>query len=428
MVRVKCVAVTDLHYEELEVESESTLVEDDHVTSHVSMTVLPSTRMVRVKCVAFNEVGYVEETSQDYLSYNPDSVTLDGPSTVIAGEEAVFSCASEDAFPAPLLMWTLDSQDVTTDAEQIDNQELVESGGGVSSLSKLRVNPTMGGHTHVVKCFVAGTDISTDFYFYVEDLFEEDTYEDADAEYMDEKAEFEEEYEDDEGNYIYEDQDYKEEEEHSEYANNDHISEVEEERDYNFDSNFNESQLEIRNDMEEHKNEEDYYDYNEEEYDEYDYDGEDHNNGGDEYIQNYDNNKEDIFKHEIKDTVDAVEQQVYEEKTDKKEAYYIESDATEYDENNEQFKENVENEKGHYENKASEYKEVNEEIFDATQQQQSFAAAEPGSAVLSHDSDPSTHVSADMFSPKPLYGSSERVCCGTALILVTICNLIRLLS
>ena len=245
---------------------------------------------------------------------------------------------------------------------------------------------------------------------------------------MDEKAEFEEEYEDDEGNYIYEDQDYKQEEEHSEYANNDHISEVEEERDYNFDSNFNESQLEIRNDMEEHKKEEDYYDYNEEEYDEYDYDGEDHNNAGDEYIQNYDNNKEGTSKNEIKDTVDAVEQQVYEEKPNKKEAYYIESDATEYDENNEQFKENIENEKGHYENKASEYKEVNEEILDATQQQQSFAAAEPGSAVLSHDSDPSTHVSADMFSPKPLYGSSERVCCGTALILVTICNLIRLLS
>ena len=80
----------------------------------------------------------------------------------------MFSCASEDAFPAPSLMWTLDSQDVTTDAEQTDNQELVESGGGVSSLSKLRVNPTMGGHTHVVKCFVAGTDISTDFSFYVE--------------------------------------------------------------------------------------------------------------------------------------------------------------------------------------------------------------------------------------------------------------------
>merc|ERR1719369_311634 len=116
-------------------------------------------------------------------------------------------------------------------------------------------------------------------------------------------------------------------------------------------------------------------------------------------------------------------------KTDKEE-HFFEHDATEYNENIEHFKENIENENDYYENEASEYKEskpVDEEIFDATQQQQSFAAAEPGSAVLSHESDPSTHVSADMFSPKPLYGSAERVWCGTALIFVTICNLIRLL-
>merc|ERR1719369_600890 len=116
-------------------------------------------------------------------------------------------------------------------------------------------------------------------------------------------------------------------------------------------------------------------------------------------------------------------------KTDKEEDY-LEHDATEYNENVEHFKENIENENNYYENEASEYKEskpVDEEIFDATQQQQSFAAAEPGSAVLSHESDPSTHVSADMFSPKPLYGSAERVWYGSALIFVTICNLIRLL-
>merc|ERR1712105_25881 len=108
-----------------------------------------------------------------------------------------------------------------------------------------------------------------------------------------------------------------------------------------------------------------------------------------------------------------------------------------YNANIEDSKENIENEKDYHENEkdyyedeASEYKEskpFDDEIFDATQQQQSFAAAEPGSAVLSHESDPSTHVSADMFSPKPLYGSAERVWCGTALIFVTICNLIRLL-
>jgi len=148
-----------------------------------------------------------------------------------------------------------------------------------------------------------------------------------------------------------------------------------------------------------------------------------------------------------------VEQQTYEEE----EEASIESDTTEYkeenneyyvekvqdekdfyenkatgyiEENNEYYEEKVQDEKDYYENKVTEYKErepISEEIFDATQQQQSFAAAVPGSAVLSHESDPSTHVSADMFSRKPLYGSGERVWCGSALIFVTLCNIVRLL-
>jgi len=432
--------VTDLYYEELEFATEDTVVEDGQVTSKVSMTLSPSARMVRVKCVAYNEVGYVEDSSQDYLTYNPDSVTLDGPGSVIAGEEAVFSCASENSFPAPSLMWTLDGQDVTRDSQQTDNQELLETGGGVSSLSKLRVNPTMGGHTHVVECFVAGTHLKTDFSFHVEDFYEDED-EDADAELMDA---YEEEYEDDKSKHINEDQEHQQEGEYSNYFNNDHSSEDQEENDnkYNEDSsgvgkdgfnialNFNKSQIEddqtIRNDEnEEDENNyyEDEYDYTDYEYD--DYDGDDYKNVEDNYVQSYDNDKEANSSNED-DSDDAVEQQVYEEKTDKEE-HFFEHDATEY---NEHFKENIENENDYYENEASEYKEskpVDEEIFDATQQQQSFAAAEPGSAVLSHESDPSTHVSADMFSPKPLYGSAERVWCGSALIFVTICNLIRLL-
>jgi len=415
-----------LHYEELEFETEDTVVEYGEVTSKVLMTLSPSARMVRVKCVAYNEVGYVEDTSEDYLTYNPDTVTLDGPSSVIAGEEAVFNCASENSFPAPSLMWTLDGQDVTRDAEQSDNQELLESGGGVSSLSKLKVNPTMGGHTHVVECFVAGTHLSKDFSFHVEDLYEEDTYEDTDAVFRDTYEEFEEEYEENTSNDLYEYEEYQQEGEYFDYTYNDH----EKHNIYNEDStgvgkdgsnitsNFNESQSEhdqtIRND----ENEEDNYDYDEDQYDytsdEYDdYDGKDYKNPGIEYNQDYDNDKEANFQNE-KDSDDAVE----------------EHNATEYNENIEHSKENIENEKGYDENDASEYKEskpVDEEIFDATQQQQSFAAAEPGSAVLSHESDPSTHVSADMFSPKPLYGSGERVWCGTALIFVTICNLLRML-
>ena len=89
------------------------MVEDGQVTSEVSMTVSPSSRRVRVKYVAYNEAGYVDNSSQVYLAYNPDSVTLEGPGSVIAGEEVVFSCPSENSFPAASLMWTLDGQDVT---------------------------------------------------------------------------------------------------------------------------------------------------------------------------------------------------------------------------------------------------------------------------------------------------------------------------
>ena len=100
--------------------TEGTVVEDGQVTVNLS----PSARMGRVKYVAYNEVGYVQDSTQDDLAYNPDSVTLGDPGSVIAGEEAVFSCPSESSFPAPSLMWTLDGQDVTRDPEQ----ELLETG------------------------------------------------------------------------------------------------------------------------------------------------------------------------------------------------------------------------------------------------------------------------------------------------------------
>merc|ERR1719392_474663 len=83
---------------------------------------------MRVKCVAYNEVGYVEDTSQDYLNYYPDSVTVEGPSSVMSGEEAMFSCTSNNAHPAPSLIWSLDGQDVTRDADQTNKEEILAEG------------------------------------------------------------------------------------------------------------------------------------------------------------------------------------------------------------------------------------------------------------------------------------------------------------
>ena len=72
-------------------------------------------------------------------------------------EQAVFSCSSDVSYPAPFLMWSLDGQDVTRDAQQTNN---VENDGGITSTSVLKLKPTIGGHEHVVECFVGGSDFS----------------------------------------------------------------------------------------------------------------------------------------------------------------------------------------------------------------------------------------------------------------------------
>merc|ERR1712106_495893 len=122
---------------------------------------------------------------------------------------------------------------------------------------------------------------------------------------------------------------------------------------------------------------------------------------------------EAVSQNNYEHSADLLEQELPTEKED-----YIDENIT--DENNQ-----------YDENNATDYKEkapVIEESFDATQQQQSFAAAEPGSAVLSHESDSSKHISADMFSPKPLFSSSERIWSVNILVCISVCSITRLLS
>ena len=54
----------------------------------------------------------------------PESVSVTGPSTVLASKGSTFQCLAEMTFPAPSLEWTLDdSQDLTGEAEQTNKQE-----------------------------------------------------------------------------------------------------------------------------------------------------------------------------------------------------------------------------------------------------------------------------------------------------------------
>ena len=71
-------------------------------------------------------------------------------------------------------MWSLDGQDVTRDADQTDNEQ---SEGGITSISVLRLNPTMGGHNHLVKCFVGGLDIYREASLTVEGKLKEEKFE-----------------------------------------------------------------------------------------------------------------------------------------------------------------------------------------------------------------------------------------------------------
>merc|ERR1711892_1359085 len=391
-------------------------------------------KQLNVKCVAYNDIGYVEDVSQEHVTYHPESVELTGPSSVLASEEATFSCSSDLAYPAPSLMWSPDGQDATRDADQTDNEQ---SEGGITSVSVLRLNPTMGGHNHLVKCFVGGLDIYREASLTVEELYEEDAY--NDDSYEDDYSEENEEYEEDIDNEYNYDEDEENKNDDSQYDNKENHNaaekEVKEEIEYDYkeeednheqgeeanyltdynEASFQDDHTETTNSVEQDlsaeeddNNDEEEYNYDE---DEYDYDEDDYNKTKEENVQ--DDKTEAVSQNNYEDSADLVEQELSTEKEDN-----IDESIT--DENNK-----------YDENDATDYKEkepVIEESFDATEQQQSFAAAEPGSAVLSHESDSSKHISADMFSPKPLFSSSQRIWSVNILVCISVCSITRLLS
>merc|ERR1719392_166390 len=226
---------------------------------------------MRVKCVAYNEVGYVEDTSQDYLNYYPDSVTVEGPSSVMSGEEAKFSCASNTAHPAPSLVWSLDGQDVTRDADQANKEEILGDGvPGVSSVSTLKIEPTMGGHKHVLECSVAGSDVHKEVSFDVEEHYEEDAY--VNEDYREENEDYEEEYDYSETNYDYGDKEYQKEtqDDKDNYTNYDYEDPKYQEDSENDSTNSDSddadqkqiSNIDGGNDVEYNNNKEDSYDHN----------------------------------------------------------------------------------------------------------------------------------------------------------------------
>eukprot|EP00092_Neocalanus_flemingeri_P030516 GFUD01033132.1.p1 GENE.GFUD01033132.1~~GFUD01033132.1.p1 ORF type:complete len:1173 (+),score=394.18 GFUD01033132.1:178-3696(+) len=429
--------VTDGQGESLQFYTEDTEVLDGQVSSLLYITAQASARTLTVKCVARNFVGYVEDVSHALVTYDPEDLHLTGPTSVLASDEAVFLCSSEVSYPAPFLQWSLDGQDVTRDAEQTDN---VEDDGGITSNSVLKLKPTMGGLQHVIKCSVGGKHISKELQFNVEDLveeeyeYEEDTYSDED------EYDYGEEYTEQEYNHETEENNDELEEYNNEYKtnNNDEKENNAKEEEYSGQEEEYNSQEDEYNVEDEYNGVEDEHNGIEDEYNEV----EDEYNGDDEYnlVEDKYNGIEDEFHGAEEDHIGEKEEKgdedynfeeeeyteedadaIFEESSeyDSRDSYDVVSNENPNDIENKEVQDATNNQKDNYNT---------EDPHDATHKEQSFAAAETGSAVLSHDSDASSHNSADLFSSKQLYSSSHKTWPCNVLISIIIGNIIRLLS
>merc|ERR1711915_1084571 len=198
--------VTHEQREEIEAVVSSVSIETDAHTSAKAHT-------MRVKCIAENDVGYVEDVSTARLTYAPSMITIEGPSSAKLNEEIVFTCSADASYPAVTLRWLLDYQDVTIDASQSDASD---EEGVTTSMSTLRLYPEMGGHQHLLECRAEGTSTSNKTSFMVE----------GDYEYEEESYSSEDQYEEQDIGYEYTYEDQTE----NEYNNEDYkISEDDEE-------------------------------------------------------------------------------------------------------------------------------------------------------------------------------------------------------
>eukprot|EP00092_Neocalanus_flemingeri_P040707 GFUD01044319.1.p1 GENE.GFUD01044319.1~~GFUD01044319.1.p1 ORF type:complete len:1150 (+),score=384.42 GFUD01044319.1:158-3607(+) len=408
--------VTDGQGESLQFYTEDTEVLDGQVTSMLYITAQASARTLNVKCVARNFVGYVEDVSHALVTYDPEDLHLTGPTSVLASDEAVFLCSSEVSYPATFLQWSLDGQDVTRDAEQTDN---VEDDGGITSNSVLKLKPTMGGLQHVIKCSVGGKHISKEVQFNVEDLveeeyeYEEDTYSDED------EYDYGEEYTEQEYNHETEENNDELEEYNNEYKtnNNDEKENNAKEEEYSGQEEEYNSQEDENNVEDEYKGEDEYNGV-EDKYNgiENEFHGaeEDHIGEKEEYGDEDYNFEEEEYTEEDADAI-------FEESSeyDSRDSYDAVSNENPNDIENKAVQDATNNQKDNYNT---------EDPHDATHKEQSFAAAETGSAVLSHESDASSHNSADLFSSKQLYSSSHKTWPCNILISIIIGNIIRLLG
>jgi len=97
----------------------------------------PGVKRVEVQCTATNAMGEATTSVATQMQYLPETVEVEGPSDVVRGEEATFSCQTGPAFPKPQIVWTKRMGNTVTEvAEEETEVDIVELSHGVSQVSR----------------------------------------------------------------------------------------------------------------------------------------------------------------------------------------------------------------------------------------------------------------------------------------------------
>merc|ERR1712172_380094 len=95
----------------------------------------PGVKRVEVQCTATNAMGEATTSVATQMQYLPETVEVEGPSDVVRGEEATFSCQTGPAFPKPQIVWTKRIGNTVTEvAEEETEVDIVELPHGVSQV------------------------------------------------------------------------------------------------------------------------------------------------------------------------------------------------------------------------------------------------------------------------------------------------------
>merc|ERR1711892_666094 len=103
--------------------------------SRMSLKTGSKERMITINCSGENTQGVVSHTRHVHTHYLPKSVAITGPSTVLPGDFAHFTCLTSETFPVPALKWKIEKSGEFYEVDKIEgdvSSEALEDGGAVA--------------------------------------------------------------------------------------------------------------------------------------------------------------------------------------------------------------------------------------------------------------------------------------------------------